>query len=435
MEYVGGAGVVVAGGSAARCVRRSVTKLRFRRGCSAAGSRCAVSRYDTRAAHRRVGARSPSPDGTRRVGEFRVMQQFTATVRCWQCGVDRVTESSSTVSSETPAPAVSPPRVFISYAHDSEAHCEQVRALWIFLRSAGIDARSDVDAAEKRQNWPLWMEKQVSDADRILVVASSGYRKCLESKGGQQKRRGVQYEAEAICRRYNDADPDDLSRVLPVVLPGGSVDDVPAFLRPEDTTVYEISAFTVKGAESLLRVLHDRPRDIEPAIGEVPYLPTRDNIPASGILSPSRILRQRSERAGQSRPVRARHFAVVVIVAVIALATTIVGLQIRPAPSSGPAGSASGENPPAPAPVSPSSVPSLPVFVPQVQVKVDSPTLDAMNGRHRIRIATKTTKRGIVDRKPSADSAGFDAGIQELVAAGLGFSAGQIDPNAAKLES
>ena len=67
------------------------------------------------------------------------------------------------------------PRVFISYAHDSTAHREAVRDLWIFLRAHGVDARIDRVAAEQRTDWTLWMEQQVAEADRILVVASPAY--------------------------------------------------------------------------------------------------------------------------------------------------------------------------------------------------------------------------------------------------------------------
>lgn len=43
-----------------------------------------------------------------------------------------------------------PPRVFISYAHESDAHGEVVRAFWAFLRNCGIEATLDVTAAERR---------------------------------------------------------------------------------------------------------------------------------------------------------------------------------------------------------------------------------------------------------------------------------------------
>jgi hypothetical protein len=57
----------------------------------------------------------------------------------------------------TEPPDEGPVRVFISYAHDSDEHVAAVRDLWVFLRSQGIDAKLDLPAAERRQNWPAWM--------------------------------------------------------------------------------------------------------------------------------------------------------------------------------------------------------------------------------------------------------------------------------------
>jgi hypothetical protein len=67
--------------------------------------------------------------------------------------------------------------VFISYAHDSVAHREAVRDLWIFLCAHGVDARIDRVAAEQRQDWTLWMEGEVAAADHILEVASPAYKR------------------------------------------------------------------------------------------------------------------------------------------------------------------------------------------------------------------------------------------------------------------
>jgi hypothetical protein len=69
------------------------------------------------------------------------------------------------------------PRVFISYAHESAEHREAVRALWLFLRANGVDAQLDQLAAGQRQDWTLWMEKEIAAADHILVVASPAYRR------------------------------------------------------------------------------------------------------------------------------------------------------------------------------------------------------------------------------------------------------------------
>ena len=62
---------------------------------------------------------------------------------------------------------LTPVRVFISYAHESDAHAEAVRDLWLLLRRNGIDARLDRTAAERRQDWPLWMIEQVREAEFV----------------------------------------------------------------------------------------------------------------------------------------------------------------------------------------------------------------------------------------------------------------------------
>ena len=88
-----------------------------------------------------------------------------------------------------------PVRVFISYAHGSDEHVERVRDLWIFLRAQGIDAKLDRAAAQRRQDWALWMADQVREADHILIVASAAYRERAEGRSGPDVGRGVQYEA------------------------------------------------------------------------------------------------------------------------------------------------------------------------------------------------------------------------------------------------
>ena len=45
-----------------------------------------------------------------------------------------------------------------------------------------------------------------------------------------------------------------------MVLPGGSIDDIPGFLTPAISTVYRVSDFTVAGAEALLRAIVQPPR-------------------------------------------------------------------------------------------------------------------------------------------------------------------------------
>jgi len=172
--------------------------------------------------------------------------------------------------------ASKPVRVFISYAHESEAHAEAVRDLWVFLRANGIDATLDRVAAQRRQDWTLWMTDQVRAADHILVIASPAYKRRAQGHAEPDKGRGVQFEARLIRDAFY-RDQQALDRFLPVVLPGGSRDDVPDFLTPAIATVYRVSEFTVTGAEKLLRLLTGQPAEVAPPLGQVPLLSSRDH--------------------------------------------------------------------------------------------------------------------------------------------------------------
>ncbi|MBV9011564.1 MAG: CHAT domain-containing protein [Pseudonocardiales bacterium] len=174
-----------------------------------------------------------------------------------------------------------PVRVFISYAHESAAHTEAVRELWVLLRANGVDARLDRVAAQRRQDWSLWMMEQVREADCVLVVASQAYKRRAEGRAAAEEGRGVQFEASLIRNAFY-RDQRALERFVPVVLPGQSVDDVPDFLTPATTTVYHVVEFTLAGAEALLRLLTAQPAEVEPVLGPVPVLGQRDHSPGKG---------------------------------------------------------------------------------------------------------------------------------------------------------
>ncbi|GLI00169.1 effector-associated domain 2-containing protein [Phytohabitans aurantiacus] len=166
-------------------------------------------------------------------------------------------------------------RVFISYAHDSAEHIERVRAFWEFLRGCGIDAQLDLEAAARRQDWPEWMEQELTKADFVLVVASPQYKLRAGGQTAPGVGRGVRHESVLLREWLYGDRPTWFPRILPVVLAGGNAEDLPAFLQPASATVYEIAALSVPGAEELLRVLTDQPRELAPALGPMPVLPPR----------------------------------------------------------------------------------------------------------------------------------------------------------------
>ena len=165
-----------------------------------------------------------------------------------------------------------PVRVFISYAHDSDEHVAAVRDLWAFLRSLGIDARLDLSATERRQDWPVWMLEQVRDARFVLVVVSPAYKRRSDGLVAADEGRGKQFEGRLIREFFYRDQLAAMERFLPVLLPGVPVECIPDFLSPTSATDYRVSSLSVAGCEALLRVLTGQPYEVEPPLGRIPVL-------------------------------------------------------------------------------------------------------------------------------------------------------------------
>ena len=279
-----------------------------------------------------------------------------------------------------PVEGARPPRVFISYAHESDAHAEAVRDLWIFLRLHGVDAQLDRVAAQRRQDWALWMERQVREADHVLVIASAAYRERAEDESGPEVGRGVQWEARLIRNAFY-ADQRALDRFVPVVLPGQSTAGVPDFLAPATSTVYTVSEFSVVGAEPLLRLLLGRPEETEPPLGAAPVLGSRPHTLSSAATSSGSAV---SASSGPlPAPVALRHE---------------VGVHVTPAESGGVrvrtelAGTLLGEQ-----------VAGLPPGLGGCWAELDSPT-----GAERLDVVGARVVAGVVRRADRAPAAGAD---------------------------
>jgi hypothetical protein len=151
-----------------------------------------------------------------------------------------------------PAPS---PSVFVSYAHDSPQHKADVRALCALLAAGGIAPAFDQFWPTERQDWYAWAIKQVKGADFILVVASERCRIVGDCENAPGDNKGLASEM-ALLRELCHSDREHMTkRVLPVVLPGHSPDEVPLFLQPWTKDHYEVPALTPDGVGELLAVL------------------------------------------------------------------------------------------------------------------------------------------------------------------------------------
>ncbi|MFD6033521.1 TIR domain-containing protein [Streptomyces griseoincarnatus] len=171
------------------------------------------------------------------------------------------------------------PRAFISYADDGGPHTDQARSLYRLLRANGVDARLDLPAAEQPQDWALWMQREYEQADFVLVIASKAYKRRAEGAETSGKGEGVAWEAR-LLRAEVYTEPEWYKRILRVVLPGGSRDDLPSFLGGHPVTHYTVDPLTAAGAEKLLRYLTDQPYETEPPLGAVPRFEPRTDTSA-----------------------------------------------------------------------------------------------------------------------------------------------------------
>ncbi|WP_285502899.1 SEFIR domain-containing protein [Actinokineospora sp. NBRC 105648] len=161
----------------------------------------------------------------------------------------------------------------MSYAHDTPEHKRTVRALAEFLVQRGMDVDLDQWADVARIDWGSWAVEGMSKADFVLVVASPDYQRVGDGVGPTLANRGVQAET-AVLRDLLHGDRQTwLSKLLPVLLPGHDVEEIPLFLQPRDATHYRVTSIDDRGAEDLLRVLTGQPARVRPDLGTRPVLP------------------------------------------------------------------------------------------------------------------------------------------------------------------
>jgi hypothetical protein len=140
------------------------------------------------------------------------------------------------------------PRAFISYTWDTGRHRDAVREFAALLRENGIDVELDEEAGERHDRY-AWALKNLTEADFVIVVASEGYRRIGE---GADHDLGGQAEASALRDLLQG---DRLRKLLPVILPGRKIGDLPAFLRGHSADHFLVSALTADGVDHLLRHL------------------------------------------------------------------------------------------------------------------------------------------------------------------------------------
>jgi hypothetical protein len=182
---------------------------------------------------------------------------------------------AATAAPTAGAGGLKPPRVFISYARESEAHSEEVFRLYEVLRASGVDAVIDRVNEARRQDWTLWMTEELQLADFIVVVASDEYKLRAEGRVPPDRGRGLQQETSIIRGMLTGNHARWTERILPVLLPGHRWEEIPLWLGAPATGYFQVNPADAAGFDMLLRVLLAQPYYVEPPLGSRPHLGTR----------------------------------------------------------------------------------------------------------------------------------------------------------------
>jgi hypothetical protein len=163
-----------------------------------------------------------------------------------------------------------PPRVFISYSHDSAEHRDRVLELADRLRGDGIDAIIDQYIQSPPEGWPFWCEAEIRKAAFVPMVCTEAYLRRVNSEEEPGKGHGVLWEARLIRQHLFDTGSSS-RKFVPVLFANGSPDHVPTPVK--GGTIYRVGS--PDGYEALLRLLTDQPLTPMPPLGRRRSLPSR----------------------------------------------------------------------------------------------------------------------------------------------------------------
>jgi len=123
--------------------------------------------------------------------------------------------------------ASDPPKVFISYSHDSLEHSRRVLGLAERLRKDGIDAQIDRYVnGTPAEGWPRWMDTQLEWADFVLLLCTETYYRRFRGQEQPEKGRGVDWEGALVTNEIYQ-DKSLTTKFVPVFLSSSEAKFIP----------------------------------------------------------------------------------------------------------------------------------------------------------------------------------------------------------------
>lgn len=163
------------------------------------------------------------------------------------------------------------PRVFISYSHDSLEHKQWVLELSTRLRTNGVDAVLDQWELRPGDDLPKFMEINLAQADRVLMICTDNYVAKANNGTG-----GVGYEKMIVTSEL--LSHIDSNKVIPIIRQESTC-ITPTFLRTKLFINFSNQDQYEFAFDDLIRAIHGAPLFEKPPISKNPFLKTKQNLP------------------------------------------------------------------------------------------------------------------------------------------------------------
>jgi hypothetical protein len=168
-----------------------------------------------------------------------------------------------------------PPKVFVSYSHDSPAHKQRVREFVSCLRGQGVTVVFDEDVARTGgpdDGWPWWCERQIVESDYVLACCTAMFHERFDGPQQPDTGQGTAWEAQMI-RQYLYENPRENRKIRPLILDETDRPHIPVALR-----CYTVFLASDEGSYAgLLRWLTVTPALAAPPPSPVAWLPPSDD--------------------------------------------------------------------------------------------------------------------------------------------------------------
>ncbi|MFZ6815907.1 toll/interleukin-1 receptor domain-containing protein [Undibacterium sp. Rencai35W] len=166
------------------------------------------------------------------------------------------------------------PKVFVSYSHDSQSHKKWVLELATRLRNVGIDAALDQWDLGPGDDVPLFMERNLANADRVIMVCTEKYVEKANAGTG-----GVGYEKMIVTADLMKK--VDTNKVIPIIRQEGT-HLVPTFLTSKLYLDFSREDQFEEVFDDLTRSIHCAPLFVKPEISTSPFEPVSGTAKRSG---------------------------------------------------------------------------------------------------------------------------------------------------------